>query len=127
MSNESFNEPILDPAATAEAKSKLDSGRDHAKAAASELKSAADVLKQAATEKAGELKTAATAKAQEIKETASAKAAEYRDLASEKWSQAREKSRTFQDDGEEYIRANPTRSVLTALAAGFVLGLALRK
>ncbi len=127
MINDPLNEPVLDPAATAEAKSKLDTGREHATAAVNELKSAADVLKQAATEKAGELKTAATAKAQEYKETATAKAAEYRDIATEKWNEAREKTRTFQDESEEYIRANPTKSVLTALGAGFVLGLILRK
>lgn len=138
MSNDPLSEPILDPEATAEAKSKLDAGKEHAKAAVGELKNAAGVLKQAATEKAGELKEAATAKAtefketatakaQEYKETASAKAAEFRDKAQEHWSKTREKSKTFQEDSEEYIRANPTKSVLTALAAGFVLGLVLRK
>lgn len=127
MSNDPFNEPILDPEATAEAKSKLDAGKDHAKAAVGELKSAAGVLKQAASEKAGELKEAATTKAQELKDTASAKATEFRGKAQEQWGKTREKTRTLQEDGEEYIRANPTQSVLTALAAGFVIGLILRK
>ncbi len=138
MSNNPLNEPVLDPESTAEAKSKFEAGKEHAAAAANEIKAAAGVLKQAATEKAGELKEAATAKAtefketatakaQEFKETATAKAGEIREKASVKWTEAREKTRTFQEDSEEYIRANPTKSVLSALAAGFVLGLILRK
>jgi ElaB/YqjD/DUF883 family membrane-anchored ribosome-binding protein len=35
--------------------------------------------------------------------------------------------RTLQDDGEAYIRENPTKAVLTAVAAGFVLGLMFRR
>ncbi|HEX8372869.1 MAG TPA: hypothetical protein VF585_08825 [Chthoniobacterales bacterium] len=138
LNNDPLNEPVIDPAAAAEAQSKFDAGREHAKSAANELKSAAGVLKQAATEKASELKETATAKAAELKETATAKAqefkttatakaTEFRGKAQEQWTKTREKTRTLQGDGEQYIRTKPTQSVLTALAAGFLLGLLLRK
>jgi ElaB/YqjD/DUF883 family membrane-anchored ribosome-binding protein len=35
--------------------------------------------------------------------------------------------RTLQEDGEEYIRANPLKSVLIALGAGFLLGISFRR
>jgi ElaB/YqjD/DUF883 family membrane-anchored ribosome-binding protein len=35
--------------------------------------------------------------------------------------------RTLQEDGEAYVRENPTKAVLTAVAAGFVLGLMFRR
>ena len=35
--------------------------------------------------------------------------------------------RTLQEDGEAYVRENPTKAVLTAVAAGFVLGLIFRR
>ena len=47
--------------------------------------------------------------------------------AEQAWGDAQDRVRTFQEDGETYIRENPTKAVLTALAAGFVLGLVMRK
>jgi ElaB/YqjD/DUF883 family membrane-anchored ribosome-binding protein len=35
--------------------------------------------------------------------------------------------RTFQEDGEQYVRDNPTKAVFTALGIGFVLGLIFRR
>ena len=102
------------------------------------VKEAADHLRTAASAKARELREKAGAKASEIREKAGARASEFRETAEEKmhgfrekagetYGDARDRSRSFQEDGETYIRENPTKAVLTALAAGFVLGLIMRK
>lgn len=89
--------------------SKFESGKSHAKHAAEDLRAAAE------------------AKAQELRETAQAKAQEFRGKAEQAYGQYRERARTFRDDGEQYVRENPTRAVLTALGIGFVLGLIFRR
>ena len=40
---------------------------------------------------------------------------------------AKDRARSFQDEGEAYVRQNPLRAVLIALGAGFVLGALFRK
>jgi ElaB/YqjD/DUF883 family membrane-anchored ribosome-binding protein len=37
------------------------------------------------------------------------------------------RARGLQDDGEDYIRENPLQAVGIALAAGFIIGLILRR
>ncbi len=113
--------------------------KDAASAKASDLKGKASDLKDAASAKASDLKDAASAKYDDLKATASAKADEYRTpppalkaeelrgKAETAWGDAKVKARTFQEDGEEYVRENPTRAVLMGLGAGFILGLVLRK
>lgn len=91
------------------ASTKFESGKSHAIHAAEDLKAAAEA-------KAHELRTAAEAKAQE-----------FRGKAEHAFDEARVKARTFREDGEQYIRENPTRAVLTALGVGFVLGLIFRR
>lgn len=91
------------------------------------VKEAADQLRSAAGAKARELRQKAEAKAGEFRETAEEKVHEYREKAEQKFGAARERTRTFQEESEAYIRQNPARAVLTALAAGFVLGLVMRK
>lgn len=98
----------------------FESAKAHAKEAASELRSAAEA-------KARELREKAEAKANEFRSSAEAKVHEFRERAEHSYDQARARTRTLQDDGETYIRENPTKAVLTALAAGFVLGLILRR
>ena len=90
-------------------------------------KEAAEHLRSAATAKARELREKAGAKASELREKAEEKVHDFREKAEHTYGEARSRSRTFQDDGEAYIRENPTKAVLTALAAGFVLGLIMRK
>ncbi len=86
-----------------------------AKEKAQEFKTGAELkaaeIKTVATEKAAEIKTAATEKAQEIKTVATEKACEIKDKAGE-----------LHEAGEEYIKENPTKSVLIAAGIGFVLG-----
>lgn len=56
------------------------------------------------------------------------KAAEdFRSSASAMTTDALERIRSFQDDGKQYVRENPTRAVFTALGVGFVLGLIFRR
>jgi ElaB/YqjD/DUF883 family membrane-anchored ribosome-binding protein len=52
---------------------------------------------------------------------------EYRGKAEAAWEDATLRVRTFQEDGEQYIRDNPTKAVFTALGIGFVLGLIFRR
>jgi ElaB/YqjD/DUF883 family membrane-anchored ribosome-binding protein len=54
-------------------------------------------------------------------------AQEYRGKAEQAWEDARERVRTLQEDGEQYVRENPTKAVFTALGIGFVLGLIFRR
>lgn len=85
-------------ASTAAAQSKLESSKGHAK-------KAADDLRTAATDIAGE----------------------YRGKAEQAWGDAQDRVRTMQEDGEQYVRENPMKAVLSALGIGFVLGMVFRK
>ncbi|MGI9172240.1 MAG: DUF883 family protein [Chthoniobacterales bacterium] len=83
---------------TAAAQSKIESSKGHAK-------KAADDLRSAATDIAGE----------------------YRGKAEQAWGDAQDRVRTMQEDGEQYVRENPMKAVLSALGIGFVLGMVFRK
>lgn len=98
----------------------LEAGKSHARQAAEDLRTAAEA-------KARELRSAAEAKANEFRSAAEAKADEFRHRAEDYYGQARERARTLQEDGEAYVRENPMRAVVQALAAGFVLGLLFRR
>ena len=65
--------------------------------------------------------------ADEFKSAAGAVAEQYRGRAEEVWNDATGRVRTFQEDGEQYVRDNPTKAVFTALGIGFVLGLIFRR
>ena len=116
---------------SSEAASRFETGKAHAKRAADELKAAATAkaqeLKDTATAKAQEFRQTASAKAQEFRQSAGVKANEWRDYAQDYYGTARERAKTFQDDGETYIRENPMRAVVTALGVGFVLGILFRR
>jgi ElaB/YqjD/DUF883 family membrane-anchored ribosome-binding protein len=60
-------------------------------------------------------------------QAAGAIAGEYRDKVEQTWHDARDRVRTFQEDADKYVRANPTKTVFTALGIGFVLGLIFRR
>jgi ElaB/YqjD/DUF883 family membrane-anchored ribosome-binding protein len=64
---------------------------------------------------------------EQFKSAATAVADQYRGRAEEVWNDATDRVRTFQDDTEQYVRENPTKSVFTALGVGFVLGLIFRR
>src|SRR6266404_2095296 len=84
--------------ATKDAQDKLQSGKEHARRAAEDLKSAAGAF-----------------------------AEEYRGKAEQAWGDATDRVRTFQEDAEQYVRENPTKAIFTALGIGFVLGLIFRR
>ena len=84
--------------ASSSAQNKLESSKTHARRAAADLKSAATTM-----------------------------AGDYRDKATQAWGDAKVRVRTLQEDGEDYIRENPMKAVLTALGIGFVLGLIFRR
>jgi len=94
---------------SAAAQNKFESSKTHMRKAAEDLRSAAGGM-------ADNLKSAATTMADE-----------YRGKAEQAWDDARERARTLQEDGEQYIRENPTKAVFTALGIGFVLGLIFRR
>ena len=59
----------------------------------------------------------------DLKSEAGGVVEEYRHTAEQVWDDTKERVRTFKEDADEYVRENPTKTVLTALAIGFVLGL----
>ena len=93
----------------ASAENKFESSKTHVRKAAEDLKSAAGVM------------------ADDLKSAAGAMAEEYRGKAEQVWGDARDRARTLQEDGEEYVRENPIKAVFTALGIGFVLGLIFRR
>src|SRR3978361_1890467 len=83
---------------TGEASGRLESSKTHARRAAEDLKSAATDM-----------------------------ASQYRGKAEQAWDDATTRARTLQEDGEQYVRDNPTKAVFTALGIGFVLGIIFRR
>jgi ElaB/YqjD/DUF883 family membrane-anchored ribosome-binding protein len=65
--------------------------------------------------------------AEDFISAAGATADEYRARGKEVWDDALQRVRSFQDDSKQYVRANPTKAVFTALGVGFVLGLIFRR
>ncbi len=104
-----INETTTAANAHDEAAEKFESGKAHAKQAAEHLKAAAN------------------AKATEIRSVAEAKAQELRGQAEKVYGDYRTRARTLREDGEQYVRENPTKAVCTALGVGFVLGLIFRR
>lgn len=88
---------------------------------------AADELRTAAEAKARELRSTAENKANELRDRAQHAYGDARERVEQAYGDARERARTLQEDGEQYVRDNPTRAIATALAAGFVLGLVFRR
>ena len=68
-------------------------------------------------------RTHAKKAAEGVKSEARGVVKEYGDTAEQVWDDTKERVRTFKEDADEYVRENPTKTVLTALAIGFVLGL----
>jgi ElaB/YqjD/DUF883 family membrane-anchored ribosome-binding protein len=92
------------------------SGQDHLESAASDLKEAAGAkienMRQAVGQKADEFRGAAEGKVQELRGAAE---------------QATSQAKSWQAEGEAYVRDNPTKAVLVALGVGLLVGFVLRK
>ena len=65
--------------------------------------------------------------AEDLRSSAGAMVDEYRGRLEEFRDDALDRIRSFQDDGKQYVRENPTTAVFTALAVGFVVGLLFRR
>ena len=84
-------------------------------------------LKDRASESARHFRESATEKANILKENASTHAKQIRDTACDQWDETRVKAKEFHITAEDYIRQNPTKCVLGALGAGFIVGLLVRR
>ena len=80
-----------------------------------------------AGEKAERGVTHARKAAEDLRSAAGPTADEYLGRAEGKWDDARRCVRSFQDDGEQYVRENPTKAVFVALGIGFVLAFIFRR
>ena len=72
-------------------------------------------------------KTHARQAAEELRTAATEMAGQYRGKAEQAWEDATVRARTLQEDGEQYVRENPTKAVFSALGIGFVLGMIFRR
>ena len=99
--------------------------------AANDLRNAAGekarTLVHSAEEKAAALKDRAVESAHHLRETASEKALHFKESATEQWQDAQVRAKELHVTAEDYIRQNPTKCVLGALGAGFLLGLIVRR
>ncbi|YCM44898.1 hypothetical protein V2O64_02555 [Verrucomicrobiaceae bacterium 227] len=84
-------------------------------------------LRDFAGEKAQDLKTAATDKIEAIRDGAEETAIQLKGVAGEQWQDTRVKARELHASMEDYVRANPTKAVLTAAGIGLFLGLISRR
>ena len=85
------------------------------------------VVPPEAEEKAHQSVKHARKAAEDLRSSTGAMADEYRGRLEEIRDDALHRLRSFQDDGKQYVRENPTKAVFTALAVGFVLGLIFRR
>ncbi|MBT8037504.1 MAG: DUF883 family protein [Verrucomicrobiae bacterium] len=100
---------------------------EKAKEIAQDASNKAKQIKQTAVDKAQQFRDFAGNKASDIKNTAGVKAQQIKQVAGEQVQNGRVKARAAHADTEEYIRQHPTKSVLTALGIGFVIGLVIRR
>jgi ElaB/YqjD/DUF883 family membrane-anchored ribosome-binding protein len=91
------------------------------------LKDAAGDLKEAASAKVKDFRQAAGQKADEFRGAAQSKTQELRGAAESAWSDASSQAKSWQAQGEAFVRDNPSKAVLIALSVGLLLGLLLRK
>ena len=84
-------------------------------------------LRDLAGEKAQDLKSAATEKIGAFREGAEETAISLKGAAGEQWQDTRLKARELHASMENYVRANPTKAVLTAAGVGLILGLLSRR
>ena len=91
------------------------------------LRGTMESVKAAAGQAAVDLKGKATEVVDDLKHVASVKAEEFKGQAGEAYDHARQRVRSLHEDAEEYVRQKPREALLSAVAAGFVLGLLLRR
>jgi ElaB/YqjD/DUF883 family membrane-anchored ribosome-binding protein len=62
-----------------------------------------------------------------LKSAAGTIGAQHRDKTEQTRGDSRDRVRMFQENANQYVRENPTKTVFTALGIGFVLGLIFRR
>ena len=87
----------------------------------------ATALKDRAVESAQQFRDTAAERASQFKATATEKALHFKESATEQWQDTRVKAKELHVTAEDYIRQNPTKCVLSALGAGFLIGLIVRR
>jgi ElaB/YqjD/DUF883 family membrane-anchored ribosome-binding protein len=87
----------------------------------------ANGLKKVAKQVTDSLKSSAESTAKEIKDAADAGTANLKVKAEAALEEAKNRAGDLQKEAEQYIRANPLKSVLIALGAGFVVGTLLKR
>lgn len=81
----------------------------------------------AAAENKLESDEARVQRAAEALQSATTRVAEdYQDKTERSWNETKVRVRTWQQEGEDYVRENPMKAVFTALGVGLVLGLMIR-
>ena len=65
--------------------------------------------------------------AEDLKSPAGVTVRRYRSKVEQTWDNVQDQARTFQEDANQYVRENPTKTVFTALGLGFILGLIFRR
>lgn len=76
---------------------------------------------------AHDAKTDALSKAQNFRDLAGERAVNFKEEAGERFKQGAEKARELHLTAEDYVRENPTKTVLGALGVGVIIGLILRR
>jgi ElaB/YqjD/DUF883 family membrane-anchored ribosome-binding protein len=92
-----------------------------------DLSAQASNLKDKAIESASHFRDITTEKAREARSAATEKATQFKEIANEQWGDTREKAIELHQIAEDYIREHPTKCVLGALGAGFLIGLIVRR
>jgi ElaB/YqjD/DUF883 family membrane-anchored ribosome-binding protein len=87
----------------------------------------AAVIKDRAVESVQQFRDTAAERASQLKATATEKALHFKESATEQWQDTRVKAKELHVTAEDYIRQNPTKCVLSALGAGFLIGLIVRR
>jgi ElaB/YqjD/DUF883 family membrane-anchored ribosome-binding protein len=64
---------------------------------------------------------------EDMKSTVTTLPQNYTHQASKELNETKQRLRTIREDGEDYVRENPMKAVLTALGIGFVFGLIFRR
>jgi ElaB/YqjD/DUF883 family membrane-anchored ribosome-binding protein len=114
------------------------SANEHLRESKSHVMQAADELRAAATDKAQQIRAAASDRAKDVRlqaETAAERLKSaaldgkqrFSQFADEKMNVTKDRARHYYEEGEQYIRENPTKAILTALGVGFVLGALFRR
>lgn len=93
----------------------------------SESDFSADEMADFSAQEPKKVKKAAVEKAQKFRAYAGEKATAIRQEAGVKLKQGAEKAKEFHVSAEDYIKENPTKSVLGAMGLGVIIGLILRR